>query len=149
VELEMEMLRSAALVNLVAVVLAALPAAVLMGSASSALAGERIVEIWNPPEARAMAPHAAVKRVRPNRNKVSIARRAPAQAHRLHANAAPGSSGSPALAASRARGNGNGNGYPAPPPRDTARFDDIPRIVTPEGNILRVGGGHAQPTVAH
>jgi hypothetical protein len=146
VELEMEMLRSAALVNLVAVVLAAVPAAVLMGSASSALAGERIVEIWNPPEARATAPHAAVKRVQPHRKKVSIARRAPAR--RLHTNVAAGSSGSPALAASRARRNYD-NGNAAPPPHDTARFDDIPRIVTPEGNILRVGGGHAQPTVAH
>jgi hypothetical protein len=33
--------------------------------------------------------------------------------------------------------------------RVETHFEAIPRIVTPEGNILRVGTGNAQATVGH
>jgi hypothetical protein len=124
-------------------------AAVLMSCAApAAWAGERMIEVWNPPEARASAPHGAahvvMNRALPHRKKISVAHRMPVHPHRLRTNAAPAAA---ALTASRAHVAGSGT--LAQPAHDPARFDEIPRIVTPEGNILRVGSGHARALVAH
>ena len=123
-------------------------AVVLMCMGSSVLAGERIIEIWNPPEARAGYPRVAIKHAHEHHRKIAVRRVQPA-AHRPRASAAP------LMVQTPERRN-------APLPardavHDTAHdkahvethFEAIPRIVTPEGNILRVGTGNAQATVGH
>ncbi|TDN59119.1 hypothetical protein [Paraburkholderia sp. BL10I2N1] len=99
--------------------------------ASPALASARYVEVWNPPEARGeVQPLQPVgKAPRHRRASVHIARgQLP---HRIAA-AAPGPKASVAAVGHRAR---------AP------RYEDIPRQVTPEGNVLRVDGHRAQARV--
>lgn len=97
--------------------------AMLFAVASTGVAGEHYVEIWNPPEARASMPHRSTaarkqapgKRVGPHAVTVH-ARRAPVPVARL-------------AAKTDTRDN-----VPAHAPD----MSEIPRQITPEGNVLRV-----------
>jgi hypothetical protein len=154
----------------------------LFAAAPAAFGGERIIEIWNPPEARqpeARQPSGHPLEARqgahligktatpPHHRKVLAHRNAPAphqhqtaqqslqqalpqgshqaasQAPNQAANDSAHHATAPAIDASRLKHN------EVPPPKhDISHFEDIPRIVTPEGNVLRVGtdGATAQVT---
>jgi len=102
-----------------------------MAVASSALAHEHYIEVWNPPEARG----ATVQRQQHPAHKASKRRRVSfaAEQHRSRHRIAVSAPASPAAtASSQAR----------------PTFDEIPRQITPEGNVLRVTGGHAQVRIA-
>ena len=101
--------------------------AMLLAAASTGVAGEHYVEIWNPPEAR-MQPSGNGK---PKPGKVAVL---PPHA----SNATPRRVADPvakSLANTRA---GNGPRKAVAP-----RATDLPRIMTPEGNVLRVNNGGA------
>jgi hypothetical protein len=160
-----------------ALLASALLAASLLAMVPAAFAGERIIEIWNPPEARLPAGRSPEARqgahllgknaTPPHHRKVLAHRSAPATHQRQTAQQSlqPGSpqgshqaanqasnpaanegarhATAPAIDASRLKHN------EVPPPKhDISHFEDIPRIVTPEGNVLRVGtnGATAQVT---
>lgn len=104
----------------------------LCAAASTAMAGEHYVEVWNPPEARVGKPHCAV-----------VARRPVASRHVV-----------PHAMKARTRT------VPAPVGRLVAKSDrresvpahapdmsEIPRQITPEGNVLRVSSGGVTPEV--
>ncbi len=97
---------------------------VVVGLASAALAGGHYVEVWNPPEARGgvIAEHTtrpeAVAR-NPKKRRHSGINTASAQRRHTAPLAVPPSERRASAAA-------------AP------TFDDIPRQITPEGNVLRV-----------
>ncbi|RKR46203.1 MULTISPECIES: hypothetical protein [unclassified Paraburkholderia] len=104
----------------------------LCAAASTAMAGEHYVEVWNPPEARVGKPHCAVVARRPvaSRHIVPHAmkartRTAPAPVGRL-------------VAKSDRR-----ESVPAHAPD----MSEIPRQITPEGNVLRVSSGGVTPGV--
>jgi hypothetical protein len=162
--------------------LASLFATSLFAAAPAAFGGERIIEIWNPPEARqpeARQPsghspearqgaHLIGKTATPPHHRKVLAHRSASAPHQHQtaqqslqqgsmqgshqaANAAPNQAANesahhttaPAIDASRLKHN------EVPPPKhDLSHFEDIPRIVTPEGNVLRVGtdGATAQVT---
>ena len=90
---------------------------------STAHAGERYVEVWNPPEARLAHPSIAHKLVRHHR----LAFHVREGAARHKAVASIPTVARPATESKTAR---------APKPT----FDDIPRQLAPEGNVLRVKG---------
>ncbi|SDI70939.1 hypothetical protein SAMN04487926_12273 [Paraburkholderia steynii] len=101
-----------------------IPGLVVMGLASAAMAGGHYVEVWNPPEARGAVvaeftsrPGAVTrnlkKRKRPGINIASAHSR-----HKAPVAATPSEQRASAAAA--------------------PTFDDIPRQITPEGNVLRV-----------
>ncbi|TDF62321.1 hypothetical protein E1J61_30165 [Cupriavidus sp. L7L] len=95
--------------------------------ATSAFAGERYIEVWNPPEARS----SAAKYLKPSAHKRKNSRVAPpATSSRTRRVAKK----SPLRLATTSR-----------PGRLT--FNDIPRQVTPEGNVLRVAGGQSRADV--
>ncbi|GAB2890947.1 hypothetical protein GCM10027093_27530 [Paraburkholderia jirisanensis] len=143
------MLRSFAL----AVVLMCMGASAL---AASAPAGERIIEIWNPPEARAGYPHVAIRHAQAHRRKVAVHRVQPA-AHRPRSSAAPlvaqtperHNAPMPARDAAHDKARAEARSDARSDTRFDTRFEAIPRIVTPEGNILRVGTGNAHAAVGH
>ncbi|MDQ7975961.1 hypothetical protein QYH69_01710 [Paraburkholderia sp. SARCC-3016] len=148
----------------------------LLAAAPAAFAGERIIEIWNPPEARLPAGHTPEARrgahligksaTTPHRRKVLAHRSASAphqhqtaqrslqqgspqgsheaasQPRNPAANEGTRHATTPAIDASRLKH----NEVPAPK-HDLSHFEDIPRIVTPEGNVLRVGTGGATAQV--
>ena len=97
--------------------------AMLFAVASSGVAAEHYVEIWNPPEARASTPHrlsaarrpAPGKRVGPHTVTVH-ARRAPAPVTKLAAKTETREIA----------------------PAHVPDMSEIPRQITPEGNVLRV-----------
>lgn len=165
------------LASVPALLASALLATSLFAAAPAAFGGERIIEIWNPPEARQPLGHAPEARqgahligktaTPPHHRKVLAHRNASAphqrqaaqqslqqgsmQGSHQAANAAPNQAANesahhataPAIDASRLKHN------EVPPPKhDISHFEDIPRIVTPEGNVLRVGtdGATAQVT---
>ncbi|REE19616.1 hypothetical protein B0G71_2718 [Paraburkholderia sp. BL27I4N3] len=104
----------------------------LCAAASTAMAGEHYVEAWNPPEARVGKPHCAVVARRPvaSRHIVPHAmkartRTAPAPVGRL-------------VAKSDRR-----ESVPAHAPD----MSEIPRQITPEGNVLRVSSRGVTPEV--
>jgi hypothetical protein len=97
--------------------------AALFVVASSGMAGEHYVEVWNPPEARSSMPHRAVAARRPTGG----AHVAP-HTVTLHARH------SPATAAKLAARTDNREKVPA----RTPDMSEIPRQITPEGNVLRV-----------
>lgn len=103
----------------------------LLTFASSVMAGERYVEVWNPPEARGVAPHAAPPRTRSMRSMPRHASPRPVWLHPRRAAAL-----SPKLASKH----GQSGDRPRLIEPDVT---DIPRQITPEGNILRVGTGDA------
>jgi hypothetical protein len=152
-------------------------AAALLAVAPAAFAGERVIEIWNPPDARQGA-HLIGKTARPPHHRKVLAHRSgsaphahqtaqqpslPAAGHSTMnqaANEAANRAASQAAtqpaaeAANRASGPvadaGRLKHNEVPPPRhDISRFDDIPRIVTPEGNVLRVGTDGVTAQVTH
>ncbi|MBC8749481.1 MULTISPECIES: hypothetical protein [Paraburkholderia] len=94
-------------------------------------AGARYVEVWNPPEARGDTQRVQPVRNAPKRRRASMRTGRSQLQHRIVA-AAPGPKASVAAV-------GHRTGEP--------RYDDIPRQITPEGNVLRVGGRHAEVEV--
>ncbi|MGA7777228.1 MAG: hypothetical protein WCA85_05895 [Paraburkholderia sp.] len=100
--------------------------AMLFALASTVAASEHYVEIWNPPEARLVKPATKCK---PHSCKPAlIAHTMPKAGTRRVAD--------PLAKASPVKHGSNDA------PRKTASPSviDIPRIMTPEGNVLRVGG---------
>nr|WP_289814850.1 hypothetical protein [Paraburkholderia caribensis] len=101
---------------------------------SPSIAGERYVEVWNPPEARGVV---GEHHVQPARKTPSHRRTSAHVAHRRVPRYVVATAPLPATSmrstASRATG------------RQT--FDDIPRQITPEGNVLRVDGRHSRAEV--
>ncbi|SPK77210.1 conserved exported protein of unknown function (plasmid) [Cupriavidus taiwanensis] len=96
---------------------------VTMVLATSAFAGERYIEIWNPPEAHSFT----AKHPKPSANKPKKSRVSPHATSRTRRVAE-----APTLRpATTAR-----------PGRPT--FNDIPREITPGGNVLRVAGGQSR-----
>ena len=114
--------------------------AMLFAAASAASAGERYVEVWNPPEARASTPRRTVPARRPASGRHLVPRA-------LKARARPATVPAPAarlMAKADRRGGAGSEGSAA------ARAPDmpiIPRQITPEGNVLRVGSGGIAPEV--
>ncbi|HEY2000215.1 hypothetical protein [Paraburkholderia sp.] len=104
--------------------------AVLFAIASTAAAGEHYVEVWNPPEARLVKP---AGKCMPNGK---VAGKTALLSHGS-TRVAPRRIADPlakSASASAARHVGGNLGRKTP----NQRFIDIPRIVTPEGNILQV-----------
>lgn len=103
--------------------------AVLLVVASTATAGGHYVEVWNPPEAR-ISQHAG-KCNKPKVGKTALLSRGMGKvATRRVAD--------PLAKASVGKHPGADGARKATSPR----FIDIPRILTPEGNVLQVGTGH-------
>lgn len=96
--------------------------AVLAALTSTATAGTHYVEVWNPPEARSSVPG-----VSSQFHKSSAKRHA-------HTKALPRSNGKHDVRAAAASWSPRAAGRPHARPT----FNDIPRQITPEGNILRV-----------
>jgi len=91
--------------------------------AISAFAGERYLEVWNPPEARSAAP----KPPKPSAHKPKKSRASSSASGRTRR----------AVKVSTLR--------PATTARPgTPTFNDLSRQMTPEGNVLRVAGGHSR-----
>ncbi|WP_206996485.1 hypothetical protein [Trinickia mobilis] len=106
----------------------------LLASASVANAGEHYVEVWNPPEARQAlhaGNHAAPK---PKPHRVS----APARA----AKAKPSRP-----ATSTAKAAKHVQAAHAVSVNTAPQVRDLPPLLTPEGNVLRVGSQGARPQV--
>ncbi|SDH22815.1 hypothetical protein [Paraburkholderia phenazinium] len=108
-------------------------AALLLAVASTAVAGEHYVEIWNPPEARIGQPAGKCK---PKTGKPALLSHGMSKVapRRIADPLAKASAGKPA-------------GVDASKKATSPRFLDIPRIVTPEGNILQVGTGRTSVSV--
>lgn len=103
-----------------------------LAMASPALADAHYVEVWNPPEVRSgiepgQPAHKTTKHRRAS-DRLAHSR----LHHRIVAAAAPGPKASVAAVGHRAH---------------EPRYEDIPRQLTPEGNVLRVDGRHAQAKV--
>jgi hypothetical protein len=94
-----------------------------------ALAGTHYVEVWNPPEARtgAVHPKPALKPPRHRRVGVTLA-----QAAKLRHRPGGSAAGNPKVATGTLN-----------TPNSQPSFDDLPRQITPEGNVLRVDGRDA------
>jgi|SRR5579863_7126131 len=107
---------------------------ILLAGASVANAGEHYVEVWNPPEAR-QAPHAgkhaAVKAI-PHRVSAAI------HTAKVKPNHVATSTAKPVKRAHAVR---TLTWNSAPQARD------LSPLLTPEGNVLRVGAQGAQPQV--
>jgi hypothetical protein len=104
--------------------------AVMLAVASTATAGGHYVEVWNPPEARIGQP--AGKGNNPKVGKTALLSRGMGKV-------APRRVADP-LAKASAGKHAQGNAVTRKATRP--RFIDIPRILTPEGNVLQVGTGH-------
>ncbi|PMS30392.1 hypothetical protein C0Z16_15230 [Paraburkholderia rhynchosiae] len=91
-------------------------------------------EVWNPPEARGTMP----KHVRATR-KVSSHRRVITHTVKVHARRAP--TPAPKLMAKQ-------RNMQEPVPATEPDISDIPRQITPEGNVLRVTAHGAEAKVA-
>jgi hypothetical protein len=102
--------------------------AVLLAVASTATAGEHYAEVWNPPEARIGQPAGKGK------SKVGKT----ALLSRGMGKVATRRIADPLAKASAGKHAGGDGARKATSPR----FIDIPRILTPEGNVLQVGTGH-------
>lgn len=101
---------------------------ILLTLASAVSAGERYIEVWNPPEARGALQHTTSSHKQATRSHAS------ARPVRFHARRAPAPL--PKMVAKRSRGQDE-----LRPTEPDAL--DIPRQVTPEGNILRVDSRRA------
>ncbi|OYD60463.1 UNVERIFIED_ORG: hypothetical protein BDU10_9831 [Burkholderia sp. CF145] len=98
---------------------------------SPAFAGERYVEVWNPPEAHsAMHPRQPIYKT-PKHRRAGVRIAHHGLRHRGFAGT-PGPKASVATVEHRAH---------------EPRYEDIPRQMTPEGNVLRVDGRRAQAEV--
>ncbi|WP_449183115.1 hypothetical protein [Trinickia sp. YCB016] len=106
----------------------------LLAGCSIANAGEHYVEVWNPPEAR-QAPHAGSHAaVKPKPHRVS----ATVRTAKVKPNHVAASTQKPAKHAHAVR-TLTWNASP--------QARDLPPLLTPEGNVLRVGAQGAQPQV--
>jgi hypothetical protein len=106
----------------------------VMTVATSALAGNRYVEVWNPPEAHGSGNARPTVSTRTTHHRRRVKLQFNNNLPTLHdAVIAPSSK---TLAANAQR-------------RTKPSFDAIPRQITPEGNVLRVSGAHAGVEVDH
>ncbi|RDJ98535.1 hypothetical protein DLM46_32935 [Paraburkholderia lacunae] len=96
----------------------------MMTLASTAFAAGVYTEVWNPPEARATAPHRASPA-----HKLAVHRHAVPHAVKVNARRAPTSA--PKLMAKQSN-------LQKPVPPEEPDMSEIPRQITPEGNVLRV-----------
>lgn len=106
--------------------------------AGPALAGGRYVEVWNPPEARgATAVHK--KKATLSAHESAKRRHASLYVAAPHVHREPG-------AAIPARTSVHAPAHATSTPAASAAptFDDLPRQLTPEGNVLRVKGSHGR-----
>lgn len=101
---------------------------------SAARASEHYVEIWNPPEARLAKPTAPGK---------SHAGKTALIAHNM-AKASPHKVADPLAKATPVKHAGSDLARKSAAPS----AGDLPRIITPEGNVLRVSGGTMPVSVA-
>lgn len=99
----------------------------LLAFASPAFAGDHYVEIWNPPEARGGLHDRPAERKPVKHKHVAGSRNVDARAHRQAPPVTRLKVGQRALPADNTA------------PRVTPDPNEIPRQITPEGNILRVG----------
>ncbi len=97
--------------------------AMLLTVASTGIAGEHYVEIWNPPEARASMPHRSAGARKP-----AAGRHVGPHAVAVHARR------SPTAVTKLAAKTDTRENVPVHVPDMT----EIPRQITPEGNVLRV-----------
>ena len=121
--------------------------AVLMATLTpTAFAHGRYIEVWNPPEARVSAPHKTA-----GSHKTAFHRHGGAHAARIHAHRIPATApvaapaSTPKLMANQHHAQDNA---PAPTPATTPDVTDIPRQITPEGNVLRVSSKGASAEIA-
>jgi len=82
------------------------------------------IEVWNPPEARAFAPHRVDAAHRPTVRRHVVTHRVRLHTHAVHASA-------PGLVAKE-------TGVQKTEPAVEPDMSEIPRQITPEGNVLRV-----------
>jgi hypothetical protein len=132
--MENRMLRVLGVHALLPALLCALLSASLCAFPSAAGAGEHYVEIWNPPEARLVTPAAPGK---------STAGK-PALITHTMPKAATRRVADPLAKAAPVRHAGSEMARRPVTPSPA----DIPRIITPEGNVLRVSGGAMGVSVA-
>jgi len=116
-------------------VLLVVVAAAAAGAPSGAAAGEHYVEVWNPPEAR-IGSHAAADKSKAKAGKTALLARSVGKA-------APRPVSDRLAKPSAVRH----VGIYAAKKTTSPRFNDIPRIVTPEGNVLQVGTGRTAASV--
>ncbi|WP_168793303.1 hypothetical protein [Paraburkholderia aromaticivorans] len=95
----------------------------LFAAASTAMAGQHYVEVWNPPEAQAGKPHCAVVACRPAGSRHIVP-------HAVKARARPAPAPVARLVAKTDRRENV--------PVHARDMSEIPRQITPEGNVLRV-----------
>lgn len=101
--------------------------AVLMTAlAPATFAAGGYTEVWNPPEARASMP----RKIGPARNAAATRHVVP-HTVKVHAHARCGPIPAPKLVAKQ-------NNLPKAVPANEPDTSDIPRQITPEGNVLRV-----------
>jgi hypothetical protein len=106
----------------------------LLASASVANAGEHYVEVWNPPEAR-QAPHASSHAaVKPKPHRVLATTRTT----KVKPNT---------VATSTSKSAKHAQATHAVSVNTAPQVRDLPPLLTPEGNVLRVGAQGAQPQV--
>lgn len=98
---------------------------------SPVFAGEQYAEVWNPPEARGGVQQIQPAHKPPKHRRASAHMPRP-KAHRHIVTALPAAKAGVASTASHA---------------SRLTFDDIPRQITPEGNVLRVHGGQTRVEV--
>lgn len=104
---------------------------VITALTSVASAGEHYVEVWNPPEVRDNVPAVTAHVRKPLKKRhVSIKALSSTAAH-------------PVVKAPATKQSATAKQVDIPP-----AFDDIPRQITPEGNILRVSRGPASASAA-
>lgn len=106
--------------------------ATLIATAQVVFAGEHVIEIWNPPEAR-QGTHPFTTARKPQHRKVSVH-------HALKSGRHP-ATGPTAKAVTKSRSEASFS-------KNTSRLKDIPRMMTPEGSVLRVGSHGAGIQVA-
>lgn len=117
----------------------AIPGALVLAFTSTAtVAGEHYIEIWNPPEARLTQPLKPAANGKSGNGKAQLAmRHTPKAAPRRVADpvvrAVPGKRAADTIKA----------------PVVAPRASGIPRIITPEGNVLRVNDRGAAVEVLH
>lgn len=105
----------------------------MMTLAQAAFAAGVYTEVWNPPEARASAP----RRVG-DAHKLAVHRHVVPHAVKVHARSAPMSA--PKLVAKQ-------RNIQKGPPANEPDMSEIPRQLTPEGNVLRVDSRGMSPEV--
>jgi hypothetical protein len=107
----------------------------LLGFTSSAFATQEYKEIWNPPEARGASLKHPMTAHKPAKNARVVQRIAKTRTHRVLAS-------TPELAMKQ---HSVATGAAA----KTPDLSDIPRQITPEGNVLRVDSRNTAAQVMH